>query len=83
MDRFQRQKIQEREDNKDKQSEETMDEIRLRALEECHYLKKIRAGDEGYYWCDLSDHPCTVEYDDGDCEEHRDFVTELKDLQIK
>lgn len=36
---------------------------------ECQYLKKIRAGDEGYYWCNLSDHPCMVEYNDEECDE--------------
>ena len=77
MNSFERQKIQEREDHQEKQSEETMDEIRLWAKENCDYLKKRPAGDEVYYWCDLSDHPCTVEYDDGECEEHADFVAEL------
>lgn len=66
-------------------NEETLDELRLRALEECHYLKRMPAGDEGYYWCELSDHPCSIEYDGkyADCEEYEDFVKELLDNKIE
>jgi len=43
---------------------------------ECYYLKKIRVGDEGYYWCQLSDHPCSVEYGDNECEEYNGIKEE-------
>ncbi len=45
--------------------------------EECPYLKKRPAGDEVYYWCDLSDHPCEREYNDSVCEEYNDFLKEV------
>ena len=45
---------------------------------ECPNLMKRPAGDEVYYWCDLSDHPCMLEYDNKvDCEEYKDFKKEL------
>ena len=45
---------------------------------ECHYLKKRPAGDETYYWCDLSDHPCMREYGGNECEEYNEFLEEQK-----
>ncbi len=42
---------------------------RRNKMSKCHYLKARQAGDEVYYWCELSDHPCTVEYDKETCEE--------------
>ena len=46
---------------------------------ECDYLKKRRAGDEIYYWCDLSDHPCEVEYNDTECDYYNEFLKEKED----
>lgn len=43
---------------------------------ECPYLRKRSAGDEIYYWCDLSDHTCEREYNDSDCIEYNEFIKE-------
>jgi len=48
-----------------------------RNLERCHYLTKRAAGDETYYFCDLNDHPCDLEYNSERCEEYEDFLQEL------
>ena len=48
-------------------------------IPECYYLKKRRAGDEIYYWCELSDHPCEHEYNDAECEEYNEYLAELKE----
>ena len=45
-------------------------------MDKCPYLKARQAGDEVYYWCDLSDHPCTVEYDGEKCEEWEEIRKE-------
>ena len=47
----------------------------------CPYLKKRQAGNEAYYWCDLSDHPCEREYNDADCEEYNDFLKEEESME--
>ena len=78
MNRYEREKLKQREEHKEKRLEETMDDIRLKAKEECYYLKKRPAGDEVYYWCDLDDHPCGVEYNDEECEEYNDQIKELE-----
>jgi len=46
---------------------------------ECPELKKIQAGDEAYYWCNLSDHPCMREYDNVECEVYNDFMEEMNE----
>lgn len=46
---------------------------------ECYYLRKRPAGNEVYYWCDLSDHPCVLEYNGTSCEEYNDYLKELKE----
>ena len=46
---------------------------------ECPELRKVRAGDEAYYWCNLSDHPCMREYDDVECEEYNDIMKETEE----
>ena len=51
---------------------------RQEALEECYYLKKRCAGDEVYYWCDLSGAACGVEYNDEECEEYNDQIKEIE-----
>ena len=48
--------------------------------ERCPYLKTIRAGDEAYHWCTLSDHPCMVEYNDEVCEEWGGEKREMADV---
>lgn len=55
---------------------EYMVACREQLLSRCQYLKKKPAGDEIYYWCNLSDHPCTVEYDNGECAEYDDIKKE-------
>ena len=47
-------------------------EIGLAEKQNCQYLKARWAGDEVYYWCDLTDHPCVVEYNNEDCEENKE-----------
>ena len=48
--------------------------------ERCPELKAVRAGDETYYWCNLSDHLCVVEYgDENDCEDWNDIKKEWED----
>ena len=46
---------------------------------ECPSLRKKAAGDETYYFCDINDHPCLVEYHDDECEEYNDFLMESED----
>jgi len=36
-------------------------------------------GDEMSYWCDLSDHPCSLEYNDEKCEEYEDYLKEQEE----
>ena len=43
--------------------------------ERCPELKAVRIGDEACYWCDLSDHPCMVEYGDNECEIYEEYLT--------
>lgn len=45
---------------------------------QCPYLKARQAGDEIYYWCDLADHPCMVEYNNETCEEWEEIQAEWK-----
>ncbi len=42
---------------------------------ECPYLRRKPAGSEVYDWCDLSDHPCQVDYG-GECETYEDWLKE-------
>jgi len=48
-------------------------------LEPCYYLKARQAGDEVYYWCELSDHPCQREYNNEECEEYNEYLKEAQD----
>ena len=52
---------------------------RAGGIMDCPNLKKRPAGDEVYYWCDLSDHPCMVEYNGEECEEYMEILKEEKD----
>ncbi len=47
-----------------------------RNLEPCPNLRKIPAGDEVYYFCNLNDHPCLVEYGTDKCEEYEEYLKE-------
>lgn len=51
-----------------------MNEDKLR----CPELKVVRAGDETYAWCNLSDHPCMVEYDKAECEIYDEWLNEYQ-----
>lgn len=48
-------------------------------FERCYYWRARRAGDKVYYWCELSGHPCMMEYGDSECEEYNDFLKEVQD----
>ena len=37
-------------------------------MNDCHYLKRIKAGDEIHYRCELNESNCIVEYQDKECE---------------
>ena len=46
------------------------------ALEPCPNLRRKLAGDEIYYFCDLNDRPCLIEYGTDRCEEYEDILKE-------
>jgi hypothetical protein len=49
----------------------------LDELPPCPYLHKRPAGDDSFYWCELSDHSCTNEYSNRlaiDCEDYIEFL---------
>ncbi|KKN64725.1 hypothetical protein LCGC14_0488570 [marine sediment metagenome] len=47
-----------------------------RSFERCPELRVVRAGDEAYYWCNLSDHACEVEYNNSECEDYNEWLKE-------
>ncbi|KKN19276.1 hypothetical protein LCGC14_0947410 [marine sediment metagenome] len=54
------------------QREPSRQDVAIKPKINCNYLKRIPSGDECLYWCNLNEHPCSVEYDNEECEEVTD-----------
>ena len=66
----------------DRYEAQEVKEIMVVKRNECPYLKARPVGDEIYYWCDLADHPCMVEYNNETCEEWEEIKKEWEDDKL-